>query len=142
VDVEAGVVRETAQQLVAALVERSDQAAGNAEWERAAGLLERARDLALRFDLPTRPIDEAARRQGGLERYRRLGPQDVSALRGAIGSRVIVLTDGATREGRLVAVTGGALRLQLGLEVADDGTLLHSSDVPLSSVREVRVYPD
>jgi len=142
VDVEAGVVRETAQELVTALVERSDQAAGNADWERAAGLLERARDLALRFDLSTRPIDEAVRRQGGLERYRRLGPQDVLALRAAIGSRVIVFTDGATREGRLVAVTGGSLRLQLGLDIADDGTLLHTSDVPLAGVHEVRVYPD
>ncbi len=142
VDVEAGVVRETAQELVTALVGRSDQAAGNADWERAAGLLERARDLALRFDLSTRPIDGAVRRQSGLERYRRLGPQDISALQAAIGSRVIVFTDGATREGRLVAVTGGSLRLQLGLDVADDGTLLHTSDVPLASVHEVRVYPD
>ncbi|PWB72233.1 MAG: hypothetical protein C3F15_11560 [Holophagae bacterium] len=142
VDVEAGVVRETAQELVTALVERSDQAAGNADWERAAGLLERARDLALRFDLSTRPIDKAVRRQGGLERYRRLGPQDISALQAAIGSRVIVFTDGATREGRLLAVTGGSLRLQLGLDVADDGTLLHTSEVPLASVHEVRVYPD
>jgi len=142
VDVEAGVVRETAQELVTALVERSDQAAAEADWERAAGLIERARDLALRFDLPTKPIDEAARRQGGLERYQRLGPHDLAALRAAIGSRVIVLTDGAEREGQLVAVTNGALRLQLGLDVAGDGTLLHTSDVPLASVHEVRVYPD
>lgn len=142
IDVEAGTVRETAQDLVTSLVARSDQAAAEAEWERAAAQLERARDLALRFDLPTRPVDEAARRQGGLERYRRLGPQDTTALRAAIGSKVIVLTNDATREGRLVGVTGSSLELQLGLEVADNGTLLHTGQVPLASVREVRVYPD
>jgi hypothetical protein len=142
VDVDAGVVRETAQELVTALIGRSDQAAAEADWERAAGLIERARDLALRFDLPTKPIDDAARRQGGLERYQRLGPKDLPALRAAIGSRVIVLADGAEREGQLVAVTNSALRLQLGLDVAGDGTLLHTGDIPLSTVREVRVYPD
>ena len=142
IDVEAGKVREIAQDLVTALVARSDQAAAEADWERAAALLERARELALRFDLPTRPIDQAARRQGGLERYRRLGPQDIAALRTAIGSKVIVFTHDGTREGRLVGVTGSALELQLGLEVADNGTLLHTGQVPLASVREVRVYPD
>jgi hypothetical protein len=142
IDVEAGTVRETAQDLVTSLVARSDQAAAEAEWERAAALLERARDLALRFDLPTRPIDEAVQRQGGLERYRRLGPQDIAALRAAIGSKVIVLTDDGAREGRLVGVTGSSLELQLGLDVANNGTLLHTGQVPLASVREVRVYPD
>lgn len=142
IDVEAGTVRETAQNLVTALVARSDQAAAEAQWERAAALLERARDLALRFDLPTRPVDEAARRQGGLERYRRLSPQDITALRAAIGSKVIVLTHDGTREGRLVGVTGSSLELQLGLEVADNGTLLHTGQVPLATVREIRVYPD
>jgi tetratricopeptide (TPR) repeat protein len=142
IDVEAGKVRETAQDLVTALVARSDQAAAEADWERAAALLERARDLALRFDLPTRPIDQAARRQGGLERYRRLGPQDIAALRAAIGSKVTVFTHDGTREGRLVGVTTSALELQLGLDVADNGTLLHTGQVPLASVREVRVYPD
>ncbi len=142
IDVEAGTVRETAQDLVTSLVARSDQAAAEADWERAAAQLERARDLALRFDLPTRPVDEAARRQGGLERYRRLSPQDITALRAAIGSKVIVLTDDATREGRLVGVTGSSLELQLGLEVADNGTLLHTGEVPLATVREIRVYPD
>jgi hypothetical protein len=142
IDVEAGKVRETAQDLVTALVARSDQAAAEAEWERAAALLERARDLALRFNLPTRPIDQAARRQGGLERYRRLGPQDIAALRAAIGSKVTVFTHDGTREGRLVGVTTSALELQLGLDVADNGTLLHTGQVPLASVREVRVYPD
>jgi hypothetical protein len=142
IDVEAGTVRETAQDLVTSLVAHSDQAAGEAEWERAAAQLERARDLALRFDLPTRPVDEAARRQGGLERYRRLSPQDTTALRAAIGSKVIVLTDDGTRQGRLVGVTGSSLELQLGLEVADNGTLLHTGEVPLATVREIRVYPD
>ncbi len=142
IDVEAGTVRETAQDLVTALVARSDQAAAEAEWERAAALLERARDLALRFDLPTRPVDQAGRRQGGLERYRRLAPQDLTALRAAIGSKVIVVTDDATREGRLVGVTGSSIELQLGLEVADNGTLLHTGEVPLAAVREIRVYPD
>jgi hypothetical protein len=142
IDVEAGKVRETAQDLVTALVARSDQAAAEAEWERAAALLERARNLALRFDLPTRPINEAARRQGGLERYLRLGPQDIAALRAAIGSKVTVLTHDGSREGRLVGVSDTSLNLQLGLEVADNGTLLHTGQVPLASVREVRVYPD
>jgi hypothetical protein len=142
IDVGASAVHETAGLLALDLVARSDQAAGDADWERAAGLLERARELALRFELPTSPIDQAARRQGGLERYRRLGPNDISELRDAIGSRVLVLTDGAPREGRLVDVTGGSILIQLGLEVADNGTLLHTGEVPLARVREVRVYPE
>jgi hypothetical protein len=142
IDVEAGTVRETAQLLVLGLVARADQAAAEAAWESAAALLQRARDLALRFDLPTQTIDEAERRHGGLERYRRLGPQDLVALRAAVGSTVVVVTDDGAREGRLVGVTGASIELQLGLEVADNGTLLHTGQVSLASVREVRVYPD
>ena len=143
IDLAAGAVHETAGLLVVDLVARSDQAAGDADWQRAAALLERARGLALRFELPTTAIDQAERRQGGLERYQRLGPSDLPALRAAVGSRAIVhTTDDAVREGRLVAVSGSTLTLQLGIEVAAHGSLLHTFEVPLSSVREVRVYPE
>jgi hypothetical protein len=58
------------------LVARSDQAAGDADWERAAG--SRARARLLRFELKparsTRPCDARV-----ASSYRRLGPNDISS---------------------------------------------------------------
>lgn len=142
IDPKASSVLETAADLVDELVTRSDRAAAAAEWQSASDLLERARELAVRFELSTAPIDNAVQRQGTLERVLRLQPEDESALRDATGSHAVVVTDDRVVEGRLEGLEGGLLRIELDLEIGDDGALIHTVEVPLSSIREVRVYPE
>lgn len=142
IDPTATSVLETADTLVGELVARSDDAAEAADWQRAADLLERARELAVRFDLPIAPIDDAARRHGRLVQFQRIAPANRPALEDAVGRRVIVLTEGTPVEGTLRSVGGTELRIELGLEIGDDGALIHTVDVPLRLVREVRVYPE
>jgi hypothetical protein len=139
-DPKATPVLETAQALASELIARADIAADAAEWRSAADLLGRAREIAVRFELSTHPIDEASRRHGALERYRRVRPDDRAGLAALVGSHVVVLTERDPYEGLLQSLDGDSLRLQLGLEVADDGELIHTVDVPLAIVREVRVY--
>jgi hypothetical protein len=141
IDPKATPVLETAQVLVEELVNRSDRAADEADWQSAADLLERARELAVRFELSTRPIDEAVHRQGALVHFKRVRPDDRAALESLIGKRVLVLTEGNPYNGTLRGVQDTSLRLELGLEIGNDGALIHTVEVPLRLVREVRYYP-
>ena len=143
IDKTSTAVIETAKSLVSDLIRRSDAAADNAEWTAAAEYLERAREIAIRFELSTHPIDEAARRHARLVRYVKLEPTDTAAISAAVGKRVLVVaTDGERFEGRIYGVSNGVLELHEGIDVAGDGTLFHVDEVPLSDIREIRVYPD
>ena len=142
IDPKATIVLETARQLVDELVHRADAAAAAAEWQTASDLLERARELAVRFELSTRPIDEAARHHGDLVQYRRVRPDDRAALEGLIGKRIVVVTEANPVEGTLRGIDGSSLRLELGLDIGNDGALIHTVEVPLRLVREVRYFPE
>ena len=143
IDKTSTAVIETAKSLVSDLIRRSDAAADNAEWTAAAEYLERAREIAIRFELSTNRIDGAVRRHARLIRYVKLDPSDIGGISAAAGRRVLVVaTDGERFEGRIFGVSGGVLELHQGIDVAGDGTLFHVDEVPLSDIREIRVYPD
>ncbi len=143
VDKTSTAVIETARSLVSDLIARSDAAADNAEWDAAPEYLERARELAIRFELSTQSIDEAVRRHARMVRYVKLDPTDTAAISAAAGQRVVVVAnDGDRFEGRIHGVSAGVLELREGMDVAGDGTLFHVDEVPLARIREIRVYPD
>ena len=143
IDKTSTAVIETAKSLVSDLIARSDAAADNAEWAVAASYLERGRELAIRFELSTRRIDEAVQRHARMVRYVKLDPSDTAAISAAAGRRVLVLAqEGQRYEGRIHGVAGGVLELHEGIDVGGDGTLFHVDEVPLSDIREIRVYPD
>jgi hypothetical protein len=133
----------TARSLMTELLARADGAAHSARWDEAARYVERARELAIRFELPTEPMDAAARRHARLERYERVDPTDSARLAELAGNRAVVLTrDEQRHEGRIHGVGGGVLELHQGLDVGRGGTLFHVDRIPLADVVEVRVYRD
>ncbi len=143
IDSKAHLVLGTARSLVADLLNRADDAAGAAQWDEAGLYVERARELAIRFELPTQPMDAAVRRHARLERYELVQPTDTSRLRELAGHRAIVVTTGDHRyEGQIHDVVGGTLELHEGMEVGRGGTLFHVDEIPLAEVVEIRVYPD
>lgn len=143
IDSTANQVVETARSLASDLLARADGAAAAASWDEAAEYVERARELAIRFELPTEPMDAAVRRHARLERYEKVAPTDVRRLEALAGHRVIVVTrEDQRHEGQMHAVAGSTLELHQGIDVGRGGTLFHVQEIPLADIVEVRVYPD
>ncbi len=143
IDSKAHLVIDTARSLVADLLGRADGAAGAARWDEAAQNVERARELAIRFELATEPMDAAIRRHARLERYEPVDPTNITRIKQLAGNRAIVVTDDeAHHEGEVHDVVGGVLELHQGIKVGRGGTLFHIDRIPLAEVVEIRVYPD
>jgi hypothetical protein len=143
-DFDSSLVLDTAQAVVNRLIDQSNQAAGDGEWERAAELLERARQLSLRFGFPLEVIDHHAARHAAMERFRRLDPTQLQSIRAEKGKRVrLVYRDGRTREGRIHGVSGQLLELDRYTEIGSTGNrLYYVEEVPLAALEELRVYDD
>lgn len=136
-------VLDTARLLVNDLVGQSDGAAANAEWQAAKRLLDRAREIAIRFELSLHPIEDAARRHASMVRYQPLRPHELEAIRAAAGRSVVVLTLGGNRhQGRIHGVTGEVLELDVSIDVGGGGKIYHVDEIPLVQIREIRVFPD
>lgn len=143
IDSKASTVLETARSQVADLLGRADAAAAAARWDEAAATVDRARELAIRFELPTEPMEAAVRRHARLERYERVAPTDIARLKELASNRAVVVTnDDSRHEGRILDVVNGVLELHQGMEVGRGGTLFHVDEIPLVEIAEIRVYPD
>jgi hypothetical protein len=143
IESKAHSVISTARSLVSDLLGRADAAAESARWSEAAEYVDRARELAIRFELPTVAMDEATRRHARLERFEQVGPSDTARLSELTGRRAIVITrDDERIEGRIHEVRSGVLELHQGLDVGRGGTLFHVEEIDLAGVVEIRVYPD
>jgi hypothetical protein len=143
IESKAHTVISTARALVSDLLARADTAADDARWDEASELVGRARELAIRFELPTDPMDEATRRHARLERFERVDPEDTGRLAELTGLRALVITRNERRfEGFIHNVRSGMLELQQALEVGRGGSLFHVEEIDLDLVVEIRVYPD
>jgi hypothetical protein len=143
IDMSNSLVLEAAQTVVDELILRSDLAAENGDWETADRLLEQARELSVRFSLSVAQINRTAHRHASMDRFRRIQPGDVAAIRAAAGRRVkIVYTSGKVWEGRIHGVTGSNLEIDQYTEVGGGGKLYYVDQVPLALIRELRVYED
>jgi hypothetical protein len=143
IDNKANSVLDTAETLVRGLIARADAAADDAQWTAAKNHLDRARELAVRFELSTQPIDFAAEEHRRMVRYKRLRPDDIEGIRAHAGRRIIVINhDGERFEGQIHGVTGGVLEIHEGMAVGQGGTLFHVDEIPLIDIREIRVFPN
>jgi hypothetical protein len=142
VDADHTMVLEAADQVVDLLVQRSNHAAAMGEWEAADEALSRALRVAGRFGFDTERIDEAAKRQSELERFRLLQPGDTDAIRAAAGERVTVhRKDGSTQEAIIKDVRGGVLLLTEDT-VMRGGTVYYVDKIPLSEIVHLQVWED
>jgi hypothetical protein len=135
-------VMEVAEEVVDRLLGQAFVAAGEGRWEEAARKSAEARAVAQRFGLDESRIDAAERRHTEMEQYRIVRPGETQALREAIGKVVEVkLENGSVLVGQIAAVN----RSTLVLDIEDDvggGVVKFTDDVPLSSVRWIKIWAD
>jgi hypothetical protein len=139
-------LKDTANEIIFALTARSDEAAADARWDDAEKLVERARELSLRFGFPTAPIDEVARRHASMVRFVKLRPDQLEELRASIGRRVIVYFErGGIEEGRIHGVTDSKLELDQSTRVGEGsrgGAVIYVESLPLAAIAEIQVFEE
>ena len=139
-------VVDTAQSIVNELLVRSDAVAQDGDWEQEQQLIDRARELSVRFGFPTEPIEEAVYRHATIVRFETIRPDDLAAIRAAIGRRVTVyLEGGSTEEGRIRGVSGPSLELDQIKKVGGGvrgGEVRYVEPIHLDLITEIRVYQD
>jgi hypothetical protein len=145
-DAGSSSVIDTAQGIVIALIDRSDAVAAEGDWEQEQQLLERARELSVRFGFPTAPIDSAARRHASIIRFETLRPDDIPAILAAKGRRArVYLEGGSVEEGWIRGVNGPSLELDQSTKVGGvfrGGEVRYVEPIHLSLITEIRVYED
>lgn len=135
-------LKEIAEAVVRGFVGRADAAADDARWDEAAPYLERAERTAMRFGIGTSEIDRARDRIAAMERFVIVDPGDRRTILSSIGRRVeVILTGGATRMGRIDGIEGGDLVLDMDSEVGG-GTVRFTEEVPLSTIRSLKIFED
>ncbi len=141
VDPRHGLVLATAEAVVTALVARSDALADRSRWEEAEGHLERARRIALRFDLDAAPVEAASRRHAAMPRIEIVQPTDRAGLARLVGRQVEVrMRSGPPVDGWILAVDDERILLRRAREVAG-GTVYYQDYLSLSAVAEVHAAP-
>ena len=135
-------VTELAKRIVDGQIGHANHAAGEARYGDADEILERARRLAMRFNLETESIDDAADRYASMVRFTMVDPGNLRAIRAAAGKRTLLtLGDGTTREGRIEGVQGSVLALEVNDDVGG-GAVRYIDDVLLSTIRSIKVFED
>ncbi len=134
------LVLETAQSIVNRLLEQADEAATEGEWDLAEDRIAGARTLAARFYLETDTINQTYLRHQAMDRFQDITPGNTAALKAAVGKVVrITLKTYETLPGRLIAVEQTAIILDVSSGMGG-GQVSFTKQVPLSSIRELRVY--
>ncbi len=145
-DIGSSSVIDTAQGIVSALIARSDAVAAEGDWEQEQQLLDRARELSVRFGFPAAPIDSAARRHASIIRFETIRPDDISSILAAKGRRArVYLEGGSVEEGRIRGVSGPSLELDQSTKVGGGfrgGEVRYVEPIHLDLITEIRVYED
>jgi hypothetical protein len=143
VDLTSSLVLDTGHTIVSELLARSDAAAQGGHWDDASRLLDRARELSIRFGFPLATVDATRQRHASMERFQLIAPTDRQAVSAAVGRRVLlILANGQRRDGRIEGVAGDVLRLERYRQVGHGGRVYYTEDVPLGTVREIRAFED
>jgi hypothetical protein len=142
-DRDNAAVLETAREVIGALMERAEAAGNDPDGlETARAELDRARELARRFELPMRDIDRLERRLVAMERIHRCSPRDSGTLQSLIGRQVeVVLDDGDSMQGTLLAVSPESLTLETRKKIGGGGHVTYTTPIPVSTIEEV-VYTE
>lgn len=133
---------EIGDRLVDAFLAEAELAAASGQWERAAGHIDRARRMGMRFGFDEARVRETERRIGAMERFELLSPQDLRAIGAAAGRRAEVrMRDGSLRGGHVEGVAGATLLLEVVREVGGGG-LRYTDELPLAEVAEIKIFED
>ena len=120
----------------------ANDAADQRRWEDAAQITAHARSIAKRFELDTHRIDAAEYRYSEMKLSRIVQPEETQTLRAAIGKQVEVkLENGSVLEGRIAGVSGSNLVLDIDDDVGG-GIVSFTDEVPLSTIRWVKIWED
>ncbi|MFC2144086.1 hypothetical protein ACFLQM_00155 [Acidobacteriota bacterium] len=142
IDRNDNAVIEVAEEVVDRLLGLAFVAAGEARWDDAARETAEARTVAKRFGLDEGRIDAAERRNAEMALYRIVQPEETQILRAAVGKLVEVkLDNGSVLVGHIAAVN----RSTLVLDIEDDvggGVVSFTDEVPLSTVRWIKIWAD
>jgi hypothetical protein len=135
-------VLEIAELVLDQRLQDANEAAAEARWEDAGEIISHARSIAKRFELDTHPIDAAENRYAEMMLSRIVQPEEIQALRAAIGKQVEVkLDNGSVLEGRIAGITGTNLVLDIDDDVGG-GIVSFTDEVPLSSIRWIKIWED
>lgn len=141
VDPRHRLVLDAASEIVAALVSDSDGLADRARWTEAEELLERARRIALRFELDDAAISAALRRHAAMTRIDIVSPHESARLAGLVGRDAeIVVRTGPPIDGTILSVDIQGITLRRAKEVRG-GLVYYQDVVDLGSIVEVRAQP-
>jgi len=145
-DIDNSLVIDTAHGIVGALLVRSDTVAAQGDFEQEQQLLDRARELSVRFGFPTDPINDAVRRHAAIIRFETIDPNDLASILAAKGRRVTVHLDGGSvEEGRIHGVRERSLELDQSTKVGTGprgGEVRYVESIHLDLISEIRVYED
>jgi hypothetical protein len=134
------LVTEMAEKLVNAFLVLADEAAHQGKWDLAASRIDGARTIASRFYLDTEKIDKTSRRHDAMDRFDDVHPDNRRAIRAAIGRSVRIRTKTSEIiKGRIVEINGNTLILDMNTGMGG-GQVSFTKDVPLSSVRSLRIF--
>jgi hypothetical protein len=135
-----GDVKEIAEVVVRGLVSWAYGAAENAEWDATAPLLERAERTAMRFGIATAGIDTARSRIAAMDHYVLVGTGDRQIVLQSVGKRTeVTLADGTTLNGSIEGLDDANLILEMNRQVGG-GVLQYSEDIPLASIRSLKIF--
>jgi hypothetical protein len=133
-------VKAAAAAIVEVLVEASETAAEDGQWEDARDRLKHARNLATNFFLETAAIDRIGAHHDALARFVDTAPDQVDALEEAIGRRVrLTLTSREILFARLEAVGSSSLKVSAFSGVGG-GQVRMERTIPLEAITVVRIY--
>jgi hypothetical protein len=134
------LVIEMAEKMVNALLDLSDEAAHQGDWDLAASRIEGARTIASRFYLNTDRINRVSRRHDTTDRFDDIQPDNLRAIQRAVGrSAKVTLTTSEVIKGRILKVNRTTLVLEMNTGVGG-GQVHFTKEVPLRSIRRLRIF--
>jgi hypothetical protein len=136
------LVLDTARSAILALMESAEREVQRNRRDQAEILLERARNLALRFGFETEEIDLRMARLAHTDSVKKISPNQTTALRSLIGTKVQVnLKDGSVQEGWIRGLTADSLSLE-GHVAVGGGYVTMTKTIPLASIDSVQALED
>jgi len=132
-------VLETVRQVIETLMQRAKAYGDDPDGlDQARAELDRARDLARRFELPMSEFNRLERRLIAMERIHRCSPRDSDQLQAQIGRQVeVILTTGDTVRGSLLEVSSETLTMETRKKVGGGGYVTYTTPIPVSGIEEV-----
>ena len=94
----------------------------------------------MRFGIYENEIELLARRHAEMERFEMINPGDTTAIRNAVGRRVVVtIDDGSELHGEIEGIEGSTLLLNMDSQIGG-GTMKFTEELPLRTIRSIKMF--